>query len=100
MDSSVSPPHGDHSRRVVAKVEWHFGELFPRVGFIVTNLHRKSKNVVDFYNKRGMCEQRIKEWKGALKGTRLSCRSFNATAVRLQLHALAYNLGYSNRRLI
>jgi hypothetical protein len=24
------------SRRVVAKVEWHQGELFPRVGFIVT----------------------------------------------------------------
>jgi Transposase DDE domain group 1 len=26
------------ARRVVAKVEWHAGELFPRVGFIVTNL--------------------------------------------------------------
>ena len=25
------------ARRVVAKVEFHFGELFPRVGFIVTN---------------------------------------------------------------
>ena len=28
------------SRRVVAKVEWHVDELFPRVGFIVTNLNR------------------------------------------------------------
>ena len=28
----------DQARRVVAKVEWHQGELFPRVGFIVTNL--------------------------------------------------------------
>jgi hypothetical protein len=28
----------DRERRVVAKVEWHQGELFPRVGFIVTNL--------------------------------------------------------------
>jgi hypothetical protein len=87
-------------RRVVAKVEWHPGELFPRVGFIVTNLRRKSKNVVDFYNKRGTCEQWIKEWKGALKGTRLSCRSFNANAVRLQLHALAYNLGNFLRTLV
>jgi hypothetical protein len=26
------------ARRVVAKVEFHCGELFPRVGFIVTNL--------------------------------------------------------------
>jgi hypothetical protein len=37
-------------RRVVAKVEWHLGELFPRVGFIVTNLFHASKNVVGFYN--------------------------------------------------
>jgi hypothetical protein len=28
------------ARRVVAKVEWHAGELFPRVGFLVTNLER------------------------------------------------------------
>jgi DDE family transposase len=34
----------------------------------------------------------IKESKGAIKWTRLSCRSFAANAVRLQLHALAYNL--------
>jgi hypothetical protein len=86
-------------RRVVAKVEWHFGELFPRVGFIVTNLRHQSTNVVAFYNKRGTCEQWIKEWKGALKGTRLSCRSFDANAVRLQLHALAYNLGNFLRTL-
>jgi hypothetical protein len=79
-------------RRVVAKVEWHLGELFPRVGFIITNLRYSAKNIVEFYNKRGTAEQWIKEWKGALKGTRLSSRSFNANAVRLQLHALAYNL--------
>jgi hypothetical protein len=30
-------------RRVVAKVEWHQGELYPRVGFIVTNLTRPNK---------------------------------------------------------
>jgi len=45
------------SRRVVAKVEWHYGELFPRVGFIVTNLRWKHSNVVKFYNKRGTAEQ-------------------------------------------
>ena len=36
-----------------------------------------------------------KEGKGAIKWTRLSCRTFAANAVRLQLHALAYNLGAS-----
>jgi hypothetical protein len=41
------------SRRVVAKVEWHPGELYPRVGFIVTNMARLAENVVAFYNNRG-----------------------------------------------
>jgi hypothetical protein len=53
-------------RRVVAKVEWHPGELYPRVGFIVTNMSRPAENVVAFYNKRGTCEQWIKEGKGAI----------------------------------
>jgi hypothetical protein len=87
------------SRRVVAKVEWHPGELYPRVGFIVTNMARRAENVVVFYNKRGTCEQWIKEGKGAIKWTRLSCRSFAANVVRLQLHALAYNLGNFLRTL-
>jgi hypothetical protein len=86
-------------RRVVAKVEWHPGELVPRVGFIVTNLSRPAERVVAFYNQRGTCEQWIKEGKGAIKWTRLSCRTFTANAVRLQLHALAYNLANFMRTL-
>ena len=62
----------DHPRLVVAKVEWHQGELFPRVGFIVTNLGGGSKSVVDFYNGRGTAEQWIKEGKHAIRWTRLS----------------------------
>ena len=54
-------------RRVVAKVEWHPGELYPRVGFIVTNLARPAERVVTFYNQRGTAEQWIKEGKGAIK---------------------------------
>jgi hypothetical protein len=87
-------------RRVVAKVEWHPGELYPRVGFIVTNLARPAERVVAFYNQRGTCEQFIKEGKGAVKWTRLSCRTFAANAVRLQLHVLAYNLGNFMRTLV
>jgi len=87
------------SRRVVAKVEWHPGELYPRVGFIVTNLARPAERVIAFYNQRGTAEQWIKEGKGAIKWTRLSCRTFAANAVRLQLHALAYNLGNFMRTL-
>jgi Transposase DDE domain group 1 len=87
------------SRHVVAKVEWHPGALCPRVGFIVSNLARSAEGVVVFYNQRGTAEQCIKEGKGAIKWTRLSCRTFGANAVRLQLHALAYNLGNFVRTL-
>jgi len=86
-------------RRVVAKVEWHQGELFPRVGFIVTNLNKHSKNVVKFYNGRGTAEQWIKEGKNAVKWTKLSCHTFKDNQTRLQLFALAYNLANFLRRL-
>jgi hypothetical protein len=86
-------------RRVVAKIEWHLGELYPCVGFIVTNLARPAERVVVFYNQRGTAEQWIREGKSAIKWTRLSCRTFAANAVRLQLHVLAYNLGNFMRTL-
>ena len=87
-------------RRVVAKVEHHVGELFPRVGFIVTNLPIHNRAVVRFYNKRGTAEQWIKEGKQATHWTRLSCHRFRANEVRLQLSVLAYNLGNLWRRLV
>ena len=108
------PPHGvrrtyasfryqakswTRSRRVVAKVEWRPGELYPRVGFIVTNMTRPAERVVAFYNHRGTAEQWIKEGKNAVTWTRLSCHRFAANAVRLQLHALAYNLANFLRTL-
>ena len=89
----------DKPRRVVAKVEWHPGELYPRVRFIVTNLSRPAERVVAFYNQRGTAEQYIKEGKNAIRWTRLSCRKFDHNVVRLQLHALAYNLGNFMRTL-
>ena len=90
--SAIRPDLGTRSARVVAKVEWHPGELVPRVGFIVTNLSRPTKRVVAYYNHRGTAEQHIKEGKNAINWTRLSCRKFCNNAVRLRLHALAYNL--------
>ena len=65
----------------------------------MTNLSRPAERVVGFYNHRGTCEQRIKEGKNAMKWTQLSCCSFAANAVRLQLHALAYSLANFMRTL-
>ena len=88
------------ARRVVAKVEHHAGELFPRIGFIVTNLTLPSRGVLRFYNKRGTAEQWIKEDKQAVKMTRLSCHRFRSNEVRLWLSVIAYNLGNLWRRLV
>ena len=65
----------------------------------MTNLSRPANRVVNFYNQRGTAEQWIKEGKNAIKWTRLSCRSMQANAARLQLHALAYNLANFLRTL-
>ena len=88
----------DKARRVVAKVEWHPEELYPRVGLdplrgsSVTNLSRSAERVVAFYNPRGTAEQHIKEGKNAINWTGLSCHGFRNNEVRLQLHVLAYNM--------
>ena len=71
----------DRKRRVVAKMEWHPGELYPRVGFIVTNLSRPAERVVAFYYHRGTVDQYIKEAKYAIKWTRLSCSKFRNNGV-------------------
>ena len=49
--------------------------------------------IIRFYNQRGTAEQHIKEGKYAINWTRLSCKRVRGNEVRLQLHALAYNLG-------
>lgn len=56
----------ERPRRVVARVEWHRRELFPRLGFIVTNLTLSAEGVVHFYNGWGTAEQWIKEGNYAL----------------------------------
>ena len=83
----------------MAKVEFHRGELPPRVGFIVTNRSQPNERVLSFYNDRGTAEQHIKEGKHALKWTRLPCMRFTVNAVRLQRQALAYNLASFLRTL-
>src|SRR5262249_7630038 len=90
----------DQARRVVAKVEWNAGELFPRVGFLVTNLKWRCKRVVRFYNARGTAEQWIKEGKNAVKWTKLSCRRVKGKEGGRPVFALGSNLGHILRPLV
>lgn len=52
---------------MVAKVEFHPGELFPRVGFIVINHCLPNDRRLALYNQRGTAQQHIKGSKHALK---------------------------------
>jgi len=82
----------DKERRVVAKIEWHDGELFPRIGFIVTNSKLPAGKVVKAYNGRGDVENRIKEGKNTLRWNKTSCHRFVANEARLLMGVVAYNL--------
>jgi len=82
----------DRPRRVVCKIEWHMGELFPRVGFIVTNSKLEAQQVITIYNGRAEIENRIKEGKNTLRWDKTSCRRFTANQARLLIGCLAYNL--------
>jgi hypothetical protein len=90
----------DCARRVVVTIAWHAGELFPGVGFLVTNLKWRARKVVRFYNARGTAEQWRKEGNNAVTWTKRPWRRFKDHAARLQLFALAYNLANFLRQLV
>jgi len=85
-------------RRVICKIEWHEGELFPRIGFIVTNSRLSAGKVVKVYNGRAEIENRIKEGKNTLRWDKTSCTRFKANEARLKMGVLAYNLLHMLRK--
>ena|GEM_PF-837905 len=89
----------DRPGRVVAKAEWHRGELLPRWGFIVTNLSYPTVGIVRFCNGRGTGEPWTKEGQYTLHWTRLSCHKFMANPGPIFLFIMTYNLGSFLRRL-
>jgi hypothetical protein len=85
---------------MVANAEFHVGEWFPRIGFIVTNLSLPGRAVIRFYNKWSTALLWIKEGKPATHWTRLPCHRFRPNEARLQLSLLVYNLGNLWGRLV
>ncbi len=79
-------------RRVVCKIEWRVGELFLRMGFIVTNSHLEVERLITIYNGRIEIENRIKEGNNTLRWDKTSCHRFAANQARLLVGCLAYNL--------
>jgi len=86
---SPAPSAGDWQGRGTPE------EFYPRLGFIETNMSRPAERAVAFYNKRGTSSNGSRKAKARSNGCdwmRLSCGTSAANALRLQLHALAYNL--------
>jgi hypothetical protein len=76
----------------------------PRRALSSRRLHRDQPDPTqcaggEVLQRRGTAEQWIREGKNAIRWTRLSCHAFRHNAVRLQLHALAYNLANFMRTL-
>jgi hypothetical protein len=76
---------------VVAKSE--YSKKGPNPRFVLSSLAEfPGRLVYKAYCGRGDCENRIKDFKNALAGDRLSCSGYVANAFRLCLHAAAYRL--------
>ncbi len=90
----------DRPRRVIATVGHHLGELFPRVGVIVTTLTGTNRAVVRFSTQRGTAEQWITDGTEATHWTRLSFHRVRANEVRVLVGVVAYTLGTLLRRLV
>jgi hypothetical protein len=85
-----------HPRRVVFKAE--VLAKGPNTRFVVTTRTDDPLATYDFYVARGGAENRIKDFKNALAGDRLSDHRFWANAFRLLLHAAAFWLLDTLRR--
>ena len=84
---------------MVAKVEWHQGELFPRVGFIVTNLSYPTIGIVRFYNGRGTAEM-DKRGKVRPELDEVVLPQVRGQSGQAGAFIMAYNLGNFLRRLV
>jgi hypothetical protein len=54
-------------RRILAKIEWRRGELFPRIGFVVNKSRLPAGKVIKVHNGRAKIENQIKEGKNTLR---------------------------------
>jgi hypothetical protein len=86
--------------RIIARVE--AGPAGTDTRFIVTNLEGgRAKHVYErLYCARGQAENHIKAWKNHLAADRTSCHAAEANQFRLFLHAGAYWLLWSMRRVM
>ncbi len=92
IDLSYQAGSWEKPRRVVCRIAWHESELFPRIGFVVTNSRISVEKVIKLYHRRAEIENRIKEGKNTLRWDKTSYHRFESNEARLKMGLLAYNL--------
>lgn len=81
------------TRRVIMRLHWENGKLFPSYTPFVTNAKEYDlPKCVKFYQGRAKAERDIDESKNGFSSDHLSAQSFNANRVRYQLFILAHQL--------
>jgi hypothetical protein len=75
-------------RRIIYKAE--VLQKGTNTRFVVSSRSDEPERLYNYYVRRGESENRIKDFKVALKADRLSCHRFFANQFRLLLHAAAY----------
>lgn len=108
-DTTYAPPKWRTRRRVVVvrtrvKPKEASATLFDLPAYeyraIVTNLELPAGDLVHFYNKRGDCENRIKEFKNDFGARGFCLDSFNGTETVLRLLTLAFNVMTAFKTLV
>jgi len=92
IDLSYQAGSWEKPRRVVSRIARHENELFPRIGFVVTNSRISVEKVIKLYHHRAEIENRIKEGKNSLRWDKTSCHRFESNEARLKMGLLAFNL--------
>ena len=87
-------------RRVVCKLEKPYGQMFPIITCIVTNMDLSPEEIVKLYRNRGLMENFIKEGKNGFDFGAVSSQSEIVNSNRFQIHVLAYNLFNFFRRFV
>ena len=89
-----------HPRRVLGRIQWNEGQLFPVCSAIVTNDEACTpEDGFQFYNGRAGIEGLIEEGKNGFSWDHLSHKSFETNATEFQLFLLAVQVVQLLRRL-
>ena len=79
IDLSYHVGRWEKPHRLVCRILWYENELFPGIGFVVTNSRITVEKVIKFHNHRAEIEKKIKEHKKPCAGIKRVAIALNLT---------------------